>query len=179
MKLDPHQNIIERAISGFAQLLIDVRDGYVDATTAGEFFESILRSNGALDKALLPQFGSEGLLTVEVVPRGDGSVTKAVRFTFERYSDHAIASRLLDDHLDTSDVHGSFSAGSPLHEVLHGPRNRSSRGRHRGDGHSATRAHRRRNHGASTATRQGCCAVHSSKACSGVSSRSSRNAPST
>ena len=128
MKLDPHQNNIERAISGFAQLLIDVRDGYVDATTAGEFFESILRSNGALDKALLPQFESEGLLTVEVVPRGDGSVTKAVRFTFERYSDHAIASRLLNDHLDTSDVHGSFSAGSPLHEVLHGPRNLQAAG---------------------------------------------------
>ena len=123
MKLDPHQDIIGRAISGFAQLLIDARDSYVTTTTAGDLFESILRSNGALDKALLPQLESEGLLTVEVVPGGDGSLTKAVRFTFERYSDHAIASRLLDDHLDTSDVHGSFSAGSPLHEVLHGPRN--------------------------------------------------------
>ena len=128
MKLDRHQSIIERAISGFAQLLIDVRDGYVDATTAGEFFESILRSNGALDKALLPQFESEGLLTVEVVRSRDGSIAKAVRFTFERYSDHAIASRLLDEHLDTSNVHGSFSAGSPLHEVLHGARNLQAAG---------------------------------------------------
>ena len=123
MKLDPHQDIIGRAISGFAQLLIDARDSYVTTTTAGDLFESILRSDGGLDKALLAQLESEGLLTVEVVPGGDGSLTKAVRFTFERYSDHAIASRLLDDHLDESDVHGSFSSGRPLHEVLHGPRN--------------------------------------------------------
>ena len=80
-------------------------------------------SPGHLDKALLAQLENEGLLTVDVVPRGDGSFTKAVRFTFERYSDHAIASRLLSDHLDESDVAGSFSAGRPLHEALHGPRN--------------------------------------------------------
>ena len=128
MKLDPHQDIVQRAISGFAQLLIDARDGYVTTTAAGELFESILRSNGGLDKALIPQLESEGLLTVEMVPQADGSFTKAVRFTFERYSDHAIASRLLDDHLDTSDVRGSFSAGSALHEVLYGPRNLQAAG---------------------------------------------------
>ena len=122
MMLDPHQDIIQRAISGFAQLLIDARDGYVSTTSAGELFESIRRSNGALDKSLLSQLESEGLLTVEMVPRGDGALAKAVRFTFERYSDHAIASRLLDDSLDESDVRGSFSAGSPLHEVVYGPR---------------------------------------------------------
>ena len=128
MKLDPHQDIIQRAISGFAQLLIDARDDYVSTTAAYELFESILRSNGGLDKSLLTQLQSEGLLTVEMVPRGDGSLAKAVRFTFERYSDHAIASRLLDDHLDESDIHGSFDAGSPLHEVLHGPRNPQAAG---------------------------------------------------
>ena len=122
MKLDPHQSIIQRAISGFAQLLSDTRDGYVSIAAAGKLFESILRSDGALDKSLLSQLESEGLLTVEMVPRGDGSLTKAVRFTFERYSDHAIASRLLDDHLDESDMHRSFSAGRPLYELMNGRR---------------------------------------------------------
>ena len=129
MKLDPHQDIIQRAISGFAQRQIDALDGYVSTTATGELFESILRSDGAFDKSLLSQFESEGLLTVEMISHGDGSSTKAaVRFTFERYSDHAIASRLLDDHLKESDVHGSFGAGSPLHEVLHGPRNLQAAG---------------------------------------------------
>ena len=128
MQLDPYQDIIQRAISGFAQLLIDARGGYVTTTAAGELLESIRPSNGGLEESLLSQLESEGLLTVEMVPQGDESFTKAVRFTFERYSDHAIAARLLDDHLDTSDVHGSFSAGSALHEVLHGPRNLQAAG---------------------------------------------------
>ena len=89
MKLDPYQDIIKRAISGFAQLLIDARDGYVSTTAAGELLESIRPSNGGLEESLLSQLESEGLLTVEMVPEGDGSFTKAVRFTFERYSDHA------------------------------------------------------------------------------------------
>ena len=92
----------------------------------------VVRVHSSLERrtrqGLLPQLESEGLLTVEMVPQADGSFTKAVRFTFERYSDHAIASRLLDDHLDTSDARGSFSAGSALHEVLYGPRNLQAAG---------------------------------------------------
>ena len=122
MKLDPHQDIIPKAISGFAHLLINARHGYVDAATTVDSFESIRPSDGRLEKSLLSQLESEGLLTVDVVPRDDGSSTKAIRFTFERYSDHAIATRLLDDHLDEGDVEGSFSVGRPLHELVHGPR---------------------------------------------------------
>ena len=123
MKLDPHQDIIPKAISAFANLLLNTRDGYVDTATALDLFESILRSEGRLEKSLLSLLESEGLLTVEVVPQDNGPSTKAIRFTFERYSDHAIASRLLDDHLDESDVEGSFSVGRPLYEFVLGPRN--------------------------------------------------------
>ena len=123
MKLDSHHKVIPKAISGFAHRLIAARHGYVDTAKTIELFDSILRWEGRPEKSLLLQLESEGLLTIEALPQHDGSVSTAVRFTFERYSDHAIASRLLDDHLDESDVEGSFGAGRPLHEFVHGPRN--------------------------------------------------------
>ena len=128
MKLDPRHDIIPKAISGLARLLLDSRDGYVDTAKAVDLFESILRSDGGVERSLLSQLESEGLLTVEPLPQHDGSISTAVRFTFERYSDHAIASRLLNDHLDETDVERSFGADRPLHEFVHGPRNYETAG---------------------------------------------------
>ena len=90
MKLDPRHDIIPRAISGLAGLLLDSRDGYVDTAEAVELFESMHRSDGRVERSLLSQLESEGLLTVEPLPQHDGSISEAVRFTFERYSDHVI-----------------------------------------------------------------------------------------
>ena len=128
MKLDPHHKVIPKAISGFAHLLIAARHGYVDTATAVDLFESILPSEGRLERSLLSQLESEGLLTVEMIPQAYGTSTKMVRFTFERYSDHMIASCLLDDHLDETDVEESFGVGRPLHEFVHGPRNYETAG---------------------------------------------------
>ena len=122
MKLDRLQNIVPTGISGFARLLIDARSGYVDRATAVKFFESILPSGGSLEKSLLSQLESEGLLTIEAVPEDDGSSAESVRFTFERYSDHTIASRLLEDYLDKNDVQNAFRIGRPLHDFVFGPK---------------------------------------------------------
>lgn len=123
MQLDPHLEIVPQAISGFAQLLVEAGEGYASKRDAGALFESILASGGSLEKSLLTQLESEGLLTVEPLRQDDGSLAELVRFTFERFSDHAIASRLLDDRLNTNDVAGSFQAGKPLHKCVFGPKN--------------------------------------------------------
>ena len=119
MKLDPHLAIAPKAISGLAQLLID-RRGYVAKSEAIALFELIRGSEGSLEKSLLSQLESEGLLAVEPVRQNDGSVAEMVRFTFERFSDHAIAVRLLDDHLDVTDAASSFRNGRFLRAFVFG-----------------------------------------------------------
>ena len=121
MKLDPNLEIVSRAINGFAQLLVDTGKGYALKDEAVTLFESVLDSGGSLEKSLMAQMESEGLLTIELLRQDDGSLAKMVRFTFERFSDHVIASRLLGDHLNVRNVTGSFHAGQPLQESVFGP----------------------------------------------------------
>ena len=123
MKLDPHLEIVPKAIARFAQLLMDTGKGYAAKSEAVTLFESVLVSGGGIEKSLLTQLESEGLLTVEPLRQDDGSLAEMVRFTFERFSDHAIASRLLDEHLNTQNVAGSFQADQPLQKFVFGPRN--------------------------------------------------------
>ena len=128
MKLDPNLQIVPKAITGFTQLLVAAGKGYAQKREAVTLFESVLASGGSLEKSLLTQLESEGLLTVEPLRQDDGSLAEMVRFTFERFSDHAIASRLLDDHLNTHDVASSFQADLPLHKCVFGPDNHERAG---------------------------------------------------
>lgn len=123
MKLDPHLGIVPKAIADFAQLLADAGKGYVAKSRAVALFESVLASGGSLEKSLLSQLESEGLLAVEPVRQDDGSLAEMVRFTFERFSDHAIAKRLLDDHLNAGDLARSFQSGQPLQDFVFGLEN--------------------------------------------------------
>ena len=123
MKLDPNLEIVPKAITDIAQLLADAGKGYAPKRDAVALFESVLDSGGRLEKSLLTQLESEGLLTGEPLRQDDGSFAEMVRFTFERFSDHAIASRLLDDHLNARDVAGSFQSGQPLQKFVFGPEN--------------------------------------------------------
>lgn len=128
MRLDSHLEIVPQAVKGFARLLADTGKGYAPKREAVTLFESILAPGGSLEMSLLAQLESEGLLTVEPMLQDDRSLAEMVRFTFERFSDHEIASRLLDDHIDCDDVASSFQADQPLHACLLGPENYSRAG---------------------------------------------------
>lgn len=121
MKLDPHFEIVPKAIAGFAQLLASAGEGYIGKSQAVSFFESVRQSGGSLDKSLLSQLQSEGLLTIEPILQDDGSLVEMVRFTFERFSDNAIAAQLFQNHLKKEDVASSFQPDQPLYEFMFGP----------------------------------------------------------
>ena len=120
MKLDPHLEVVPKAVEGLTRLLADTGIGFVLKRDAVTLFESILASGGSLEKSLLAQLESEGLLTVEPMRQDDGSLAETVRFTFERFSDHEIASSLLDDHINSNHVASSFRADQPLHVCVFG-----------------------------------------------------------
>jgi hypothetical protein len=128
MGLDSHLEMIPKAISGFASLLVNAGEGYIKKTDAINFFESVMPSNGELRKSLLSQLESEGLITVEPVLLKNGSKIELVRFTFERFSDHAIAQQLLNAHIDSKRVEASFAVGMPLHDFVFGSKNHSYAG---------------------------------------------------
>lgn len=123
MKLDRRFGIVPKAISGFAKLLADIGVGYLEICKAIDFFESVRTSGGSREQSLLLQLESEGVLTIEPIRQEDGSLEELVRFTFERFSDHAIATRLFQDCLDKGDVAGSFQAGKLLHDFVFGDAN--------------------------------------------------------
>ncbi|KAF2990930.1 hypothetical protein MJC1_02028 [Methylocystis sp. MJC1] len=120
MKLDPALGIVKSAIDGFAKLLLDARQNYVTREDAIKLFEQILPSGGRIERCLLTQLESEGLLSVEMVRQDDDSLRAMVRFTFERFSDHAIASRVLDEHLALGGVDKAFADGTRLREIVFG-----------------------------------------------------------
>lgn len=117
MKLSALSDAPARALDAFADACAASSDGYVPLADALALFEGFHASGGRDAESLLSQFASDGVLSIETDRTRTGELERNVRFTFERFSDHAIARRLLDSHLDVADVQGAFASG-PLHEAV-------------------------------------------------------------
>lgn len=122
LKLDRRRNIVSQALTGLAIAFDDGYRGYTDIASANEILDKLLPSDGTVERSLLAQLESEGVVAVEPVMGEDGKLSETVRFTFERYSDHRIATLLIDRHLDSSNPLASFAAGTPLAEIVTGNR---------------------------------------------------------
>ncbi|MFL6450417.1 MAG: hypothetical protein ACJ746_22455 [Bryobacteraceae bacterium] len=120
MKLDPNLDLVATALRRLAGILIARGESYAPTGDVIRAFEAIIPSGGLLERSLLSQLESEGVIAIEIVPGDDDSANSMVRFTFERYSDHAIAAQLLREHLDSGGVHRSFADGTPLGDLLFG-----------------------------------------------------------
>lgn len=123
LHLDPHYGVVPNAIQSFVDALAERGDGYLEKREAIALFEKLRPSAGTLDDSLLSQLSSEGLLSIEPVADAAGKLVEHVRFTFERYSDYAVAQRALDRWLDVLDMPASLAQGSPLGEILFGKLN--------------------------------------------------------
>jgi hypothetical protein len=120
MKLDPYLDLVSTALTRFTEILVNRAEGYAPKADVITAFEAVLPSGGFLEKSLLSQFESEGVLAIELIREDNGTISPMVRFTFERYSDHAIATRLLAENLNGEDVKGSFADGSALGDLVFG-----------------------------------------------------------
>jgi hypothetical protein len=120
MKLDPTAQIVKRAVGALSEAYAERGEGYLPVPEVRTLFETILPSLGQLERSLLKQLESEGVLSIEPVRLDRGAVDEQVRFTFERLSDHEIAQRLLDRHLGKDGVRKAFAPGTPLFQVVAG-----------------------------------------------------------
>jgi len=118
--LDQRLQHVRNAIDSFVNLLAERSESYAPYAEVSAIFEEILPSTGSVERGLLPQLESEGILTVESFEDGRDDIRSDVRFTFERYADHIVARRLLDEHLDTTAPENSFAPNTPLGELTFG-----------------------------------------------------------
>lgn len=107
LRLVPQQKIARKALDGFLDACAMHEDGgSLPLDTTIELFERFHNSGGRVDSSLLSAFLSEGVLTQEI-EHHEGRTVEAIRFTFERLSDHLRASRLIAQ-VDPADLQGSI-----------------------------------------------------------------------
>jgi hypothetical protein len=122
--LAQHRRTVPKAINALARMMIEAGDERLPVERVVDCFDQLLDSQGDRDRELLTQLESEGMLTVEAgtldgVSSGEQS-GEAVRFTFQRFSDHALAAHLLDTHLPAAEPAKAFAVGGPLHHLVTG-----------------------------------------------------------
>ncbi|HKP90510.1 MAG TPA: hypothetical protein VJT75_11125 [Thermoleophilaceae bacterium] len=116
--LDPGLNSVGEAVSALARELANCADdhlAYADASALVGGFDS---SGGQWPDTLFGRMLSEGLLSRDHAYLGDGQYGEAVRFPYQRFSDHLIVREILDARLNANDPSASFAAGMPLADLL-------------------------------------------------------------
>lgn len=102
--------------------------GFLPLETARALLNTVSEPAGLAAGGLLELLEKEGVLTVEPMRGEDGRVQNWVRFTFERFSDHQIAKRLLVPYADATQLESGFLPSGPLHTYVTGPRCREHAG---------------------------------------------------
>lgn len=105
--LIPELNIPYKALESFLEACVTRGDGAsLSLQDAVDLLEGIHSSGGYTRHSLFSAFMSEGVLTQDIEWQG-GTRREIVRFTFERFSDHLHAKRLIGQ-MDRADVEESF-----------------------------------------------------------------------
>jgi hypothetical protein len=119
LRLTPNRRIIETALDALTLGFTDSRTGYMSVNDAQKLVDAIYPTKGNVEDDLLFQLEAEGVLSIEML-EFDHAKSQQVRFTFQRYSDHAIATRVLNEHLDKANPERSFRPGTVLHRIVAG-----------------------------------------------------------
>ncbi|MFG1184502.1 hypothetical protein [Xanthobacter aminoxidans] len=104
------------ALAKLVREMADVGRADVELDRAEAIVRAVHPGRSA-DDDLLFQLENEGMLAVDPMRTAAGETVQAVRFTFERMGDHAIAADLLA-RSDGSGAATLCSAGTPLHNAL-------------------------------------------------------------
>jgi hypothetical protein len=103
MGLIPSKRTVWRALDALVNQMVTTGSGYVPADTTRALFDSIYPSNSELSRDLLTELEHEGIVSVELSSATSDSQQdeETVRFTFERFSDFAIATKLMEESFES------------------------------------------------------------------------------
>ena len=112
---EPLQQPVPKAVNAIADLMAADKRAYVDRAKAQQSVDQFLPREGN-SKSLFFHLLSEGLLAENRMPTSDPEKEwiDVVIFAYERFTDHLIAKRLLDQHVDASDPEAAFVTDGPL-----------------------------------------------------------------
>ena len=118
LDLDPHAATVERALRGLATRMADSGRGVVPREDAAALLED-LHPSSSYSRSLLYHLVGEGALAEDLEYPADAAhdPVDVIRFTFERFSDHFVAERLLDD-FGGEDIEVALADDGPLGTLL-------------------------------------------------------------
>ena len=116
---DSLQQPVSKAVNVIADIMAADKKAHVDRAKAQQAVDQLLPRDG-YGKSLFFHLLGEGLLTENRMPAPDpeDEWIDVVIFAYERFTDHLIAKRLLDQHVDASDPEAAFGTGGPLHHLV-------------------------------------------------------------
>lgn len=114
-----HKNVA-RAVGDLARAMAKINDDRLPLNDAKVVVDAVLPPVAGFQASLFSRMESEGVITV--VPDYSKSAASAweecVRFTYQRFSDHLIVQRLLEQYLDTKNPEASFSIRRTLGKLV-------------------------------------------------------------
>jgi len=117
---DPRSKNLASAVSDIADAMAKINDDRLPLEDAKTIVDAVLPPLVGFQKSLFSQMESEGVITV--LPDYNQDATEAlkecVRFTYQRFSDHMIVRRLLEQHLDTQNPETAFSKCNTLGKLV-------------------------------------------------------------
>jgi hypothetical protein len=115
LDFDPHTNLVLEAINGLADKMTDEDTRWLPRATAQQIVDSYLPGR-TYETSLFRHLISEGLLSEDLAPieAETEELVDAIRFSYERLSDHLITKRLLELYLDHKNPALSFLDDQPL-----------------------------------------------------------------
>lgn len=122
LDLDPARDLVGRAVHAFAQRLAAAGNDHLPYEEAQALIDAIAPGHVKWPNTLFGLMLSEGLLSRDYAYFGPDDHGEAVRFPYQRFSDHLIVEAMLDEHLDPTDIEGSFVTGKPLAKLVSGRR---------------------------------------------------------
>ncbi|HEX2020071.1 MAG TPA: hypothetical protein VGO17_14125 [Aurantimonas sp.] len=115
LKVPPGRSPAAQALAGLVREMADTGRADIRLDRAEAIVRAVHPGRSA-DEDLLFQLENEGMLAVDPTFTTSGEMVQAVRFTFERMGDHAVAANLLAR--SGGGAAGLCAAGTPLHAAL-------------------------------------------------------------
>lgn len=106
-------NLVRRAVELLAGAFKERGERWLPVTEAEAIINDLL-PNRDFDRSLYCGLVSEGVIIEERVSRQGGSNEEVVLVAYDRLSDHLVAKRILDLHLDPENLDAAFRGDGPL-----------------------------------------------------------------
>ena len=113
LDFNPSLPVVWRAVEGFAALLAEQGRDWLPIEEAQALIDQVLPRVG-YENSLFRHLLAEGVIVENRFYMEAEQWIEGVHFAYERFTDHLVAKRLLDAHLDTHAPASSFTTATPL-----------------------------------------------------------------